>query len=384
MKKLTFAVALLLHALIAAAAPYDGAPNRYKVVFNADASRAHVEADVWVEGNELALFGVSPTEQFKNGQADFLANIAVRDATGKPLALTDKGEGEYIIDGERRIALSYDVRLDHGNYKWPAGAEEITYRTSEGVMATGNALFLVPGVKMNGPTEVTFELPAGWQAHTPWRAASATHAFTVQTRRELVNNALFFGTARAERFKAGGIELSLVMGKRYWPQRAVFMELIERQLTSYQALFGKPPLAERYLIVINQDNSGDGGAFAGSFSQFLRGSGDRATNGVSMSPADDRQEWFKEGVTDYLTVMSMARNGLVDRQYLMQWLENLARGQMVARMGLGLKGTVQAAAKDKHKNWLLVYGGGSVAALAMDVELNAQGVGIWLDRESKA
>ena len=115
------------------------------------------------------------------------------------------------------------------------------------------------------------------------------------------------------------------MGKRYWPQRAVFKELIERQLASYQALFGKPPLAERYLIVINQDDSGDGGAFAGSFSQFLRGRGERATrpiwgrvvahellhfwNGVSMQPTDDRQEWFKEGVTDYLTVMTMARNG---------------------------------------------------------------------------
>ena len=385
MKKTSLFLALLLPALLAGAAPYDGAPNRYKVVFNSDASRAHVEADVWVEGNELALFGVSPTAQFKNGQADFLEKITVRDAAGQPLALTDKGEGEYLIDGERRVALSYDVRLDHGNYKWPAGAEEVAYRTSEGLMATGNTLFLVPGVKMNGATEVSFEMPAGWQAHSPWRAAGPNASFTVQTRRELVNNALFFGTAHAERFKSGGIELSLVMGKRYWPQRAMFMELIERQLASYQALFGKPPLAERYLIVINQDESGDGGAFAGSFSQFLRGYGDRATrpiwgrvvahellhfwNGVSLRPADDTQEWFKEGVTDYLTVMTMARNGLVDRHYLMQWLENLPRGQMVARMGLGLKGTVQEAAKDKHRNWLLVYGGGSTAALAMDVEL---------------
>jgi predicted metalloprotease with PDZ domain len=261
----------------------------------------------------------------------------------------------------------------------------VAYRTGEGVMATGNTLFLVPGVKMHGPTEVTFDLPPGWQAHTPWRAAGARHSFTVPTRRDLVSNAMFFGTARAERFNAGGIDLTLVMGRPYWPQRALFMELIGRQLASYQALFGKPPLAERYLIVINQDDSGDGGAFSGSFSQFLRGTGDRATrpiwgrvvahellhfwNGVAMAPASDQQEWFKEGVTDYLTVMTMARNGLVDRPYLMQWLENLARGQMVARMGLGLTGTVQQAAGDKHKNWLLVYGGGSVAALAMDVEL---------------
>ncbi len=31
--------------------------------------------------------------------------------------------------------------------------------------------------------------------------------------------------------------------------------------------------------------------------------------------------------------------------------------------------TLEAAVKDKHRNWLLVYGGGTMAALAMDVEL---------------
>ena len=376
--------ALLLLAANAHAA-YDGQPNHYRVSINSDASRAHVEADVWVEGNELALFGVDPTAQLKNGQAEFLERITVTDMAGAPIALTDKGEGEYEIAGERRVRLRYDVRLEHDKFTWPAGSEEVSYHTDEGLMATGNALFLVPGVKMHGKTQVEFVLPVGWKAHTPWRAAGSANAFMVDTRRDLVSNALFLGTARADSIKAGGMELTLVMGKRYWPQRAVFMELIERQLASYHAMFGKPPLADRYLVIINQNASGDGGAFAGSFSQFLRGDGDRASraiwgrvvahellhfwNGQSMAPETDRQEWFKEGVTDYLTVATMARNGLVDRDYLIRFLENLARGQMVARMGLNLKGTVQDAAKDKHKNWLLVYGGGSVAALAMDVEL---------------
>ncbi|MES3020939.1 MAG: hypothetical protein V4857_05065 [Pseudomonadota bacterium] len=384
MFKKTCAAAMLLLAVNAAHA-FDGQANHYRVTLNADATRAQVEADVFVEGKELVLFGVSPTEQHKNGQADFLEQIVVRDMAGATVELKDKGEGEYELQGDRRVRLSYAVRLEHGNYTWPAGAEEVSYRTDEGLMATGYALFLVPGAGMPGKTEVRFVLPAGWKAHTPWRAGAAPGSFEVGTRRELVNNALFLGTARAETFKSGGITLSLVMGKRYWPQRAVFMELIERQLASYLALFGKAPLAERYLIIVNQHESGDGGAFAGSFSQFLRGDGDRATrpiwgrvvahellhfwNGLSMVPADEREEWFKEGVTDYLAVTTMARNGLVGRAYLMQFLENLARGQLVARMGMGLKGTVRDAAKDKHKNWLLVYGGGSRAALALDVHL---------------
>ncbi len=381
LRQLTAALALLAASQALA---WDGQPNHYRLAINADASRAHVEADVWVEGRELVLFNVTPVAGLKNGQAEFLENIQVRDSGGAAVALTDKGEGEFELDGDRRLHLSYDVRLAHEQFTWPQGSEEVAYHTDEGVMATGYALFLVPGVAMHGPTRVDVSLPAGWRAHTPWTVAGP-NSFSAATRRDLVNNALFFGTARAETVRAGDIELSLVMGKRYWPQRAVFKELIERQLASYRQLFGAAPLARRYLIIINQNQSGDGGAFSASFSQYLRGDGDRATraiwgrvvahellhfwNGVSLVPADGREEWFKEGVTDYLTVMTMARNGLVDRAYVRQFLENLARGQMVARVGLGLKGTVQDAAQDKHKNWLLVYGGGSVAALAVDVEL---------------
>ncbi|MES2316660.1 MAG: hypothetical protein V4631_04130 [Pseudomonadota bacterium] len=187
-----FATLLLLLGA-AAAQTGDGKGNQYKVSFNADASRVHVDANVWVEGNELALFGVDRTEQLKNGQAEFLENIVLSDSAGKPVALTDKGEGEYLVIGDRRLSLSYDVRLEHGKFTWPAGAEEVSYRTDEGVMATGNALFLVPGVKMDGPIDVSFAMPPGWTAQTPWRASGAANAFTVQSRRELVNNALYFG-----------------------------------------------------------------------------------------------------------------------------------------------------------------------------------------------
>lgn len=102
-----------------------------------------------------------------------------------------------------------------------------------------------------------------------------------------MNNVFFLGTAHAESFRSGGIELTPVMGRRYWPQRAVFR--------------------------------------------------------------------------------------LVDRAYLVEQLANLPRGQQVARRLMGLKPSVRDAAQDKHRNWLLVYGGGSVAALAMDVELRQAG-----------
>jgi predicted metalloprotease with PDZ domain len=381
MIKTLLGAALILAATTAQA--WDGKDNHYKVTVNASATVAHIDADVWIEGKELVLFNCQPIAALKNGQADLLGKIDVRDMAGKPVVLSDKGEGEYELAGNQRVTLSYDVRLEHDRYEWPGGTEEVSYKTDEGLMSTGYALFLVPGEKMLGRTEVRFSLPQGWKANTPWQPQG--DAFIANTRRELVNNVMFLGTARAETFTSGGIEITLLMGKRYWPNRANFRELIDRQLGSYLAMFGGPPVASRYLLVVNQGDTGDGGAFAGSFSQYLKKNGEKETrgvwgrviahellhfwNGTTLVPASADEEWFKEGVTDYLTFVTAARNGMVSRDILLQFLENLPRGQHVARNLMGLKGTVRAAVKDKHRNWLLVYGGGSIAGLAMDVEL---------------
>jgi len=374
-----------LGVLAPSAFAWDQQPNHYKVRIDADARRAHVEAEVWIEGKELAMFNAFPIPGLKDGQASFIDQLDVRAMDGQPIAVKDKGEGEYELQGDRRVRLRYDVRLDHDKYDWPGGQEEVLYHTEEGVMAIGYYLFLVPGEKMLGQTRVEFDLPKGWSARTPWKQAGAPNSFTADTRRELVNNALFLGTAQQEEFTSGGMRISMVLGKRHWQQRAIMRELIERQLTTYVALFGRPPLAERYLIVANPGATGDGGAFAGSFSQFLKGDINAMTrpfwgrvmahellhfwNGHSLVPAAPTEEWFKEGVTDYLTVTTMARNGLFDQAHVTRFLENLGRGQSVARQGQGLKSTVRDAVKDKHNAWLLVYGGGAIAGLAMDVEL---------------
>ena len=345
---------------------FDNQQNHYRLSIDKDARRAHVEADVWVEGRELALFNCMPIPQLKNGQADLVEKLAVRDMAGNAVAFKDKGEGEYEVDGDRRLRLSYDVRLDHDKYLWPGGNEEVSYHTEEGLMSVGYPLFIVPGVKMPGQTEVSFDLPAGWKANTALRTAGKPGVFLAESRRELVNNAYFFGTARAETFTAGGVEMTLVMGKQYWKRRDAFISMIDKQMNAYQKLYGRGPVAKRFLIVINQGDTGDGGAFSGSFSQYLKDDGSEVArpiwgkvmahelahfwDGHSLLPKNESEEWFKEGVNDYVTVVTMARNKLIDRAMLIQQLENLARGQNVARNVQGLTVTVREAVKDKHRN----------------------------------
>ena len=195
---------------------------------------------------------------------------------------------------------------------------------------------------------------------------------------------MFFGTAQADNVKVGGVDLTLVLGKRYQPSKQLFLDLLNKQLASYQRIFGGNPLSSRYLIIVN-NGLDDGGAFASSFSQFIDGDADEANrigwgvvmahellhfwNGLSLVRADSREEWFNEGFTDYLTTMTLAQNGIDDEQMLFRRLENIARRYWLARVLQRLKMSVRDSGENKQPNRQLVYGGGAITGLALDVEM---------------
>jgi predicted metalloprotease with PDZ domain len=382
---------LFLAGLLAGpAAAYDGKPVTYSLTVADDVQTARVHADLWIEGNLLSLFNVMEIAGKPDGQAEFIENLQVADASGNRIAFKSLGAGDFELEHGGRVLVDYTVRLDHDQHRWPAGDEEVAYRTDEGLMAVGATLFLADGGEtMQGPIEVTMALPAGWTAHTPW-PKQGDH-FVVASRRELLINAMFLGTAHAETFDVGGIAMTLVLGEQYVPAAPLFVDLLRTQLASYRAMFGADPLADRYLIVINDNPTGDGGAFASSFSQYIDGPADERNrviwghvmahellhfwNGLSLVPAEADEEWFKEGATDYLTIATMARNGLIDETLLFKRLENLPRRALMARYMQGLGMSVRAAGRDKAANRQLVYGGGSVAALALDIELRVRSGG---------
>ncbi len=367
-------------------AQHDGQPNRYRVEIDDAGGRVHVTASIWLDAPMLSMFDVSPSAALPLGHASLVRDLEVRAADGDRLRPRDLGLGDYALRAGQRVSLDYHVVLEHDRHDWPAGKEEVAYRGPEGWLFRGSTLlFADGGERMVGPFEVEFVLPPGWQAHTPWPAADRPNAFRPASRRELLNNVLFVGTSAAERIEAGGLELTLVLEPRYRARLPLFRDLLATQARSYAELFGGAPLARRYLVVIGEGASGDGGAFAGSFSQLIPGDATPENrvvwghtmahellhfwNGLSLVPADFHEEWFKEGVTDYLTVATMARNGLVDRDLVLRRLENAQRRWVLARHLQGSTLGVREAGRDKQPNRLLVYGGGALAALALDAEL---------------
>ena len=72
----------------------DGAPNRYRVAIDEEAMHAEVDADLWLDGDILALFNVFDVQGLENGQASLLEDMRVTDAAGAPLAVQDLGGGD--------------------------------------------------------------------------------------------------------------------------------------------------------------------------------------------------------------------------------------------------------------------------------------------------
>jgi len=380
--------ALLLPLLLGAAgvSAQDQPPGHYHVAIDDAAGVARVTATLVMKSNVLAMYNVVRVPGLPDGQASLIADLQVRDAAGAAVAHRDLGGGDFEIDSAGAIELSYTVLLEHDQHTWPFGVEEVAYRTPEGLMSTGYALFLADATDQGaGPYEVSFDLPEGWHAHTPWERIGDEPRFRVATRRDLLVNALFLGRAHTETIDAGGLELTLVLGAPYVASRHLFVDLLRAQADSYSELFGAPPLTDRFLVIVNRSALSDGGAFAGSFSQVIEGDASEANrvvwgvamahellhfwNGLALVPADDREEWFKEGATDYLTTATMARNGLLDRGLVHKRIELLPARVIFARYGQGLSMSVRTAGADKQANRQLIYGGGAVAALALDVEL---------------
>ena len=169
MMPLLFSLLLLLPLCALAKSAWDGQPNHYTVRIDDKATRAEVEADLWLSGDMLSMFNVMAVPGLADGQADLVEGMQVTDNAGRTLMPKKLGGGDFEVQGGQRIHLRYAVRLDHDRHPWPAGMEEVAYHTDEGLMVAGSTLFFADGGEaMQGPITVDFELPSGWQAQTPW------------------------------------------------------------------------------------------------------------------------------------------------------------------------------------------------------------------------
>jgi len=361
-------------------------PSRYLVTMPAPTAAAiEVKAEFDLQDDVIAMI-VHGSPQLTNGQADLVELITVTGADGRDIAIEDLGMGDWKLAGAKageRVSVYYRVRLEHGDFDWNAGIDEMAYRADDGLFFTGSSLFLIPGTADDSAATVVFDLPASWHATAPWDRADDGYA--VPGTNSLIRNCFFLGTHSDETIELDGFTFTLVLDGDLAEKRDLFVGAMAPVLPAARSIFGGMPLKNRYLAVISRSNRSDGGAFSDSYSMLIKGEVDPTSsvmwahgiahelvhfwNGHSMAPTSQLEEWFKEGFTDYITLLIRSREGLDSRDAIFRKLENAQRRFVIARMIMGVQENMREAGKNKHRNRMLVYGGGTLVAFALDVSL---------------
>ncbi len=364
------------------------------IVDDPRANTLRVEASFDLE-SDLVGFQITRSPELANGQADLVRDLQVR-RDGQLLQIDGQGAGDWKVVGAsagERVDVGYEILLEHDKYGWGPGIDEVAYRTDEGLFFTGFSLFAIPGYDMPEGAHIQFQLPDTWQASTPW--PNEDGVFVASDSVRLLRNCLFMGSHRTQVVDLDGFRFTMVLGGDLWDRRELFVEAMKPVLPAAKAAFGGMPNETNYLVVFNRGNRADGGAFLASYSMLLKGAVNEASsviwghgvahevihfwNGHALTPVSQDEEWLKEGFTDYFTVLVRSRSGLDDTQHVYRKVENCMRRYVISKRVLQSPSTLQEAGHNKHKERMLVYGGGMLVGLALDVRIrqatdNARGI----------
>ena len=362
------------------------ADHHVVTVTTADPDSLHVDAEITLSSDIVGMM-ITESDQLPNGQADLVRNLSVTDVSGRSVESTVLSGGDWKLTGVGVgdiVRVAYDVSLEHQQYQWGPGIDEVAYRTADGLFFTGASLFMASALESDKEIAVEFVLPEGWIASTPWRRQGDGHV--AKGTRDLLRNCLFLGTHVEETVTLGDFRFVMALGNDLAAARPLFVGTMDKLLPAFVETFGGLPNETKYLVVVNRAGRTDGGAFGGSYSMLIAGPVDETSsvvwghgvahellhfwNGHTLFPASESSEdWFKDGFTDYYTLLHRSRSGLDTPQNTLRKLENAARRYVLARRLLGLGDSLREAGADKHRKRFLVYAGGALVALALDVRI---------------
>lgn len=357
----------------------------YHITVHTDKS-VSVKARFPLLNDTVFIFTRGTTPQLPEGEAGFVKHLQVKDENGQTISSRYAGEGNWILTGTKAgqtISAEYDLLTTHATFNWDhvGGADEAAFVNPDGLFFTGYTLFLVPGMELRDII-VEFELPAGWKASTPWEKLGGLR-FKAESSRYLLNNCFMLGTHWEETVRVEGMEMRLAITNKISYALPLVKKAMQKLIPAYREMFGGIP-APVYLVAMSEERITDGSAFRRSFSQIFSDTiteNGMATwgyimaheifhlwNGHAIVPAR-QEEWFKEGVTDYMTNVLLRRTGLITDAVLHRKLEHMARRYWLDRFWQQDTLSIREAGDHKAQLRFGVYGGGAVAGIALETEM---------------
>ncbi|MCK5438352.1 MAG: hypothetical protein KAI97_00330, partial [Gemmatimonadetes bacterium] len=333
--------------------------------------------------------------QFEDGWAHFVREVSAVDANGNNMTVEKADSRSWRMgSGQPPIRVRYVVDLAHDlEEEWPGGIDGAAYATGWGVFYTGRALFMLPDGQPND-LRVTFDLPDGWHASTPWDVLEGEqNSFRAGDEVSLTESILFAGHHENLVIEKGGFEVLFAFGgSSVIARKDEFGAAADQTFTYYVDLLGdapRPPPDEtvsRILVVMNEAGVTDGEVIGQHISMLLEPEPDPTAqifaqfmfpheffhlwNGTSIR-RDGPEDWFSEGFTNFYTMKVLYRSGALDEAAYFGFLNGLLYQRYSADEGTGVI-SMRDAVPEKDAHWGLIYGGGTFVAICHDIEIRRQ------------
>ncbi len=336
------------------------------------------------------LYMNSGANQLPKRWATFIHNVEVTNELGKSIKIEELPDAKWRMytSLNEKISLTYDVHLDHEDYKWSGGIDGVAYSTELGVFYTGRTLLILNGQVWKN-INVDFKLPKDWSVTTPWtKESDNNYAFKVSSVSDLIDAMIFAGTHKEFSLKRADFELVFALGTEdIIAQEEEFRNLAGGVLDYYIELMGGIPMPRpdspfnKAMVVISSSDATDGEVIGNNISILIKKDGDQFSktisrfifaheffhlwNGKSFSPISDDTEWFKEGFTNYYTIKALHHVGFLNDESYLDILSDFFFQRYNNDNGVGELSMTNGDLK--HDHWGLIYAGGMFVGISQDI-----------------
>jgi predicted metalloprotease with PDZ domain len=364
-----------------------------------------VEVDAHVVlADSVLLMYPEGANHVPHGWATYVRGLTASDDSGRVVSLRSVGPGQWVVPAPRpnAVNLRYEVLIHHDAGRWPFGSKEAAFARPDCVFLTGKALFIAQFLTADARVRVI--LPNGWDIATPWAEVTDEHpapvsdtaltagytsrSYAVRDVYELLEVGMLVGRHLQRTVTLGDVGITLAVGQDLATALPLFESATRRLVPAAVAVFDGVP-SGKFVFIANRDVYDGGTSFTRSMNMVFKDTptatnrGDWAHiltheflhlwNGNAIRTADGTQEyWFSEGVTDYLANILERRIGMIEERQLLDRLSGHYQKYLDA--GAAAPGvSLRVAGEEKAKRYDLVYSGGVLAALALDIEMRKGG-----------
>ena len=284
------------------------------------------------------------------------------------------------VDASGKVDFRYTVSLTHDPEGWGPGPDEAPYAFDGGAFWTGRSLFITAE---RSKAELSLAAEPGSRISVSYPPVPGfAGRYQVSDEGHLQNSFLMVGNQSESRLTVGDAEVILALAGGMAGSMGVIEQEVRRFLDAASALFrGAPP---RRILVAASVGAEKGSLHGGGFGDDLSvladeplglGNADRwrpflcheifhLWNGNTLH-FDSQAYWFTEGFTEYYAFQLPRRLGQISSEQFRQTVRNKAAAYLEAAGGKGLL----AAGDEKFLNTAIVYDGGFLAALSMDLKI---------------